>query len=201
MKKDLMAVVLMGLVCGSGARARADLYGFSRITANTDGSVAAQLSLEVTQADSLVLFTFRNDGSVIWPNAFISRVYFDDGADVLASPWVISDKLPGVDFEYTARGNLPGGNTMTPKFTSDYAFAFQGSRSGVHAWESLGISFTAMLADVLDAINHKGLRVGIHVQGLNGRSDTFTTATPLPGAALLGMLGVAVAGWRLRKVV
>jgi hypothetical protein len=44
------------------------------------------------------------------------------------------------------------------------------------------------------------LRIGIHVQaiGISGNSDSFIM-TPVPGAVILGMLGLSVAGWKLRK--
>ena len=62
---------------------------------------------------------------------------------------------------------------------------------------------------VLDALANGTMVIGLHVQGINGEdSDWFvngpggfggSSVVPLPGAVLLGMLGLSVAGIKLRK--
>ena len=42
------------------------------------------------------------------------------------------------------------------------------------------------------------IRIGLHVQDLGGESDTLIL-TPVPGAWILGVLGLSVAGIKLRK--
>jgi hypothetical protein len=57
--------------------------------------------------------------------------------------------------------------------------------------------------DAYDGWTEPSLRIGIHVQGIDGpwgcdQSDTYIL-TPVPGSVLLGMLGLSVAGLKLRK--
>ena len=59
---------------------------------------------------------------------------------------------------------------------------------------AIGLGFT-------DPFNEDALRIGIHVQSIggdDGDSDAFIL-TPVPGAVLLGILGLGVAGVKLRK--
>ncbi len=96
-----------------------------------------------------------------------------------------------------------------------------GSPSGVNPGEYVGVIFDLKpgkdFDDVIAAINvgfrpdlyydsttetwtADKLRIGIHVQaiGTTGESDSFII-TPVPGAVLLGMLGLGIAGLKLRK--
>ena len=211
------AAVSLAPLCLSAAPARAEMFGFTPITSNSDGSVAQQLSLAVTPSESDVLFTFRNDGPLA---SSIKLVAFDDSAGLLDS-WVILDSPPSVDFALRPKSNLPGGNTLTPKFVEDFGFDKAGNEStGVNPGESLGIKFTLpdsmLFADVITALNAGigdptpatgTLRVGIHVGsiGSDGDSDAFVLTpppavhTPLAGAFLLGMLGLGTVGLKLRR--
>lgn len=214
-KVVLFGVVSLASLGFNEAPARADMYRFGPITSNTDGSVAAQLSLAVTPSGSDVLFTFANDGPLA---SAIKQVDFDDRATLLGS-WVILDSPGSVDFAWIAKANLPGGNTLTPRFVEDFGFAKAGNEStGVNPGESLGIKFTPIdsksFADVITALNlgignptpaSDTLRVGIHVGSIGTRGDSeafvLTSHAPLPGAFLLGMLGLGAAGLKLRKSV
>jgi len=125
--------------------------------------------------------------------------------------------------------NLPGAKNVNPPFETSVGFfaaGSSGSPSGIGAGESLGIVFDLLggmsLTNVTNAINvgfdpgtyygggaydgwqAPSLRIGIHVQSIDGgpwgddKSDTYIL-TPVPGAFLLGFIGLGVAGVKLRK--
>lgn len=191
--------------------------------------LAAQLCVEVTDygtksdGTNQVLFTFYNNGmdpyTVDPPDlpiaSRIARVFFDDGTLLGISKLIES---AGVDFEDPVPGEetLPGGATLVPPFVTTKGFSAR--KNGVATYgvdptpaEHLGVVFDLIhdktFADVLDAISlgfatggEGSLRIGIHVTGIgtSGDSDAFIMV-PTPAAILLGMLGMAVAGLKLRK--
>ena len=60
------------------------------------------------------------------------------------------------------------------------------------------IDFDDVLYGIRNPYSADGLLIGIHVQSIEGdESDWFVT--PVPGAAILGMLGLGVAGLKLRR--
>jgi len=223
-------ISLAGLCCA--APARADMFGFQLVPvspSHTDGSVAAQLSLEVTDASPYVLFTLRNNlapGSVLADplQSSVTQVYFDDRAGTLDSLVLDFPSSPGVYFA-SEQGppNLPSGNNLTPAFDTDFwvgatpgagGVAGRGVNPGefVQIKFNPGASYAGFLAALYlgagDPTAEEGtLRVGIHVQQLIDpagaqTSDAFVLTPPVvpaPAAAILGMLGLSVAGWRLRR--
>ncbi len=213
----VFALALLGVMTGE---ARADLYGFYNISGNNvfDAAIGeAQLSVEVTDAGSgQVLFTFYNSG----PEASsITDVYFDDGSLLGIAGLIDADEGiggdPGVNFSQIANpGNLPAANLASPPFVTTAGFSADSDPAvqpwGVNPGETLGILFTLQgtqtLDNVLDELSSGALRIGLHVQGFaSGGSESFVntdftiTVVPLPGAVLLGMLGLGVAGIKLRK--
>lgn len=213
--------------------AKADLYNQFGIIENNSGiagSIASQLSLNVTDAGSnQVLFTFSNAGPLA---SSITDIYFEDGALLgLAAIFDDPSNLTNpVDFgQPPSPPSLPGGATLNPAFSATAAFSVDSESpiqsNGVNPGESLGLLYTLQdnltFSDVITAINtgftapdpslydNQGnliyagttLRIGLHVQGLGENedySDSFIL-TPVPGAVLLGMLGLGVAGVKLRK--
>ncbi|OHB67569.1 MAG: hypothetical protein A2Y76_15905 [Planctomycetes bacterium RBG_13_60_9] len=197
---------------------RADLsqtYRFYHITyndTNPEGGFDyligdAQLSVDVS-ADSLasprVCFTFNNVGLA---ESSITDVYFYDGAlidfdaatlswrgEVSFSQGAMPQDLPGLPKNptrvYSADSNPGKPGTMA---------------NGVNPGEALDILFDLQgpntLADVLNDLGTEELLVGIHVQGFaSGGSEAFVVV-PVPAGVVLGMLGLGVAGVKLRKFV
>ncbi|MBN1361369.1 MAG: hypothetical protein JW993_12295 [Sedimentisphaerales bacterium] len=195
----------------------ADLYtyGFGRISDNGSVDVAYQLFVDVTNdgyGSDQAFFRFRNEGPVA---SSICDVYFDDFDDAedrtLAGIAEIVNG-PGVSFSQWARPrNLSGGAALS-FYTTEGLSADSDTPVatwGVNPGEWLGIVFDLQkdFSSVIGALNTgaanplrtDSLRIGIHVQGLpDDESDLFVHA-PVPGALLLGMLGLGAAGLRLRK--
>jgi len=180
---------------------------------------AAQLSLEVTEVighPNQVLFTFRNNLGLFTVGA-LSEVYFADGT-LLGIASILNDPGNVVFEEGSQPKDLPGGENLEPPFTGENTtalFSAQESEGGnwaaVDPGESLGILFDlvegADFADVIAAIGlgftdplaAGSLRIGIHVQEIGGANSDSFILTPVPGAAILGLLGLGIAGWKLRR--
>ena len=171
----------------------------------------AQLFMEVLPGvdASHVLFQFRNTGPAV---CSIADVYFDDGV-LLGISNVING--PGVAFSTPATpANLPGGMGVTPPFETTNSFSADSDppveHNGVNPGEALGIAFSLQAggtyANILDELTSKELRVGIHVQGFDGgQSQAFinnSPTVPVPGALVLGLMGVSLVGeFRRRRVL
>jgi hypothetical protein len=176
-------------------------FTFTRVTTDSAENGAtgeAQISVDVTESASGVLFTFTNTG----PNpSSITDVYFENGPlDVLSS--VVNGT--GVLFApHASPGDLPGGTDLTPIFDVSPNSSADSDPSvvpnGVNPGETLGIEYTldagASLQDVLDGLGNGTLRVGAFVQGFaDGGSEAFiTSAGAAPEPATLALLGSALA--------
>jgi hypothetical protein len=114
-------------------------------------------------------------------------------------------------FEHPAcNENLPRGENLDPDFVTTQGFSALAdpprATYGVDPTEQLGIVFNLKdnktYGDVLASLSSGDLRIGLHVIsiGSNEQSDSFVNdgVVPLPGAVLLGSMGLGVAGWRLR---
>jgi len=156
----------------------------------------------------------------------ITDVYFDDGALVTLAEIFDVDSVipypvyPGVDFEqFASPPDLPGGNTLLPPFEVSAGFLADSEKpiaaNGVNPGEALGILFTFATGktfdDVITGIElgftnpipepDLSLRIALRIQSYgedNEFSDGFIL-TPVPGAVVLGILGLGVAGIKLRK--
>ncbi len=206
--------------------ARAVIYSFEAISDNSgvSGWMAQQLSLEVTAyGANQVLFEFINEvGSY---DGIIGTVFFEDGALFGLSLVLDVDNFPGtypgVDFKTPANPaskQFPAGGTLVPSFvTTEHFWATEDGavNNGVNPGEKVGVVFDleggANFDSVITAIGlgftnpnpngNTSLRIGVHVQNLppgTAESDSFIL-TPIPGAFLLGILGLGVAGLKLRK--
>jgi hypothetical protein len=187
MKKllSILGVSLLTLLLATGG-AWAYTYGFSNITSNNTTNAAtgeAQLFLDITDAGmtdagvAQILFKFSN--SLIPGDASsITQIYFDDDSGFLKG---ISELVAssGVDyFEPAKIGQLPGGNSLDPRFRGDFSVEPNAptAPNGINPGEWLGIYFnvSGTFDQVVAALESSQLRVGFHVQAFeNGGSEAF----------------------------
>ncbi|MDP2030388.1 MAG: PEP-CTERM sorting domain-containing protein [Thiobacillus sp.] len=190
-------------------------YNFVGVTSTNAANVAtgmASLSVEVIDLNATqVAFKFTNTSG-----SSLTDVYFDDGT--LLGFAFAPQFSAGVDFSQGASpGNLPGGNNLSPDFTSTVGFNADSnpptSPNGVTSGEWLTITFdlqpTQTYASVISALalpNGGGtgdLRIGLHVQSFsNGGSESFVNApTPVPEADAYVMLlaGLGLVGFAVRR--
>lgn len=176
-----------------------------------------------------VLFTFWNNGFDPYIlgepelTGQITELYFDDGTLLGLSSVINGPNVKFLDEEGAKPTQLPGGTNYGFEKTAAFSVDSEGgSDNGVGAWpvdenvdkEYVAIRFTLLsgktFADVIDAINlgftaptaEGSLQIGVHVRsiGPNAKSDSFIlTPVPVPAAVILGMLGLGVAGIKLRK--
>ena len=210
LKKILKHAVVLSFALGSSA-VLANTYNFTQITSNGNQSVSTQLTAEVTQSGSNVLFTFYNTAAVA---SSITDIYFDYGNTSFFSSvsnnvlGTVGDST-GVSFSDGASpSNLPAGNTVG--FTADAGGDSNAptSANGVNASSEhvsfLGTTLTGVtFADVLAGLDSGAFRLGLHVQSIGqvGGSEAFVTGTPsavpLPaagwlfGSALVGLMGLS----------
>ncbi|MGE5510266.1 MAG: hypothetical protein ACM31O_03325 [Bacteroidota bacterium] len=192
----------------AGTSAQAVTFGFNRITNNGNPDVGSQLFVDVTNAGSgNVSFAFRNVGSI---SSSITDIYFDDDHSILklTSPAPTIFNGTGVLFSAGASPpNLPSGNDVgfTASFGADSDSPTEAN--GVNLSETLAIVFALAGSNTLDsvvgALFAGTLRIGLHVQSINGGgSDSYISQTPLPGALPLFVSGLAGLGffrWFKRK--
>jgi hypothetical protein len=198
-------LAVAALIAGGSSAAHAVVYGFQGITLNDAGNVGigqAQLSMEVTSPNAWqVLFTFQNAGTGA---SVIEQVFFEEGvlgglASIVNSAGVsFSQNLPNA-------GNLPGGNSLTPKFAESFSASgnnpapTNGVNNTVTDSETVGLLFDladgATFGDVLAGLGGSTFRVGLHVIAYsNGGSESFINGpteitVPEPATAALVLTG------------
>ena len=222
-----LSLVLVFVVIMS-TEARAVMYGFKSIT-NTYGEAEigeAQLSVDVTNpGGGQVLFTFSNVGSdpstiheVYFEDGTLLKIYDDETTDGFDEVEGIINDYPDVYFLLGASpGNLPSASSASPPFVATQAFSVDnapGNSYGVDPGEELGILFDleggANFDSVIAAINlgftnpypggNTSLRIGLHVGNIGTlRESESYIMVPTPGAVILGLLGLGIAGLKLRK--
>ncbi len=180
---------------------RADLFRFAPLEG--DGTIAPQLSVTVTSGGSqLVDFTFRNNVGL---DSSVTDIYFYDG-EFLDATQTGDPTGDGVSFTKvpTTPPDLPG---MSKDPTLVFSIGTDGNASlGIDTptdYLTLGFSlatdrtFDELLADLRSG----EFVIGLRVQSIDpgGNSGAYITVVPLPGAVLLGLLGLGYAGLRLRR--
>ena len=203
--------ILTALIAVVAGPAMADLYGFTRITANSAYDIATQLSVDVLSVNSTqVEFRVQNSGPAA---SSITAVYFDDAANNILLSFAGITNGPGVSFVTGGSPhNLPGANNASPSFSSDFRARSTAPRSpnGVRPNEFVRLMLNLKLGvdfgDVLAAMNSGSLRLGLHVQSLpDCDSDSYVSAgepqpVPSPGASALAYLGISMVAMMRRRV-
>lgn len=130
----------------------------------------------------------------------ITEVLFDDGEWLQGIAGLTEGS--GTNFKYPAgEENLQGGNLLTPPFVTTAELSADresvgGVGNGIDPDEYIFILFDLQpsknFAQVEQAIESGGLRVGVHVQRLperEGYSDSASAVTPEPAAMMLLSVG------------
>ncbi len=214
MKRISIVSIIVSFMLINTMSAKADIYtyNFDKITNNSYLDLGDQLRVVLTDSGKdQILFTFYNDIGI---KSSICDIYFDDNSGYLNSLESIINGT-GVSFDSPARPkNLPGGRPYS--FKSDFSVDSDRpvSHNGINSsTESLGLLFNLTsgnsYSDVINALAKECLRIGLHIQAIGycDKSDSYINdpgnqnVVPVPGAALLGFLGISLAGIKLRKTI
>jgi hypothetical protein len=198
--KSILAVAGVAALSAVSA-APASAFSFGNIVGgDTVGDAYVNdFSFDVTEGGSNnVLFKIANNNTSV-AGIFIGSVYFDTGSNtnLLSALGVNSSNTGTVNFQDNGTANMAQSANITSAWSTDFSATKTGGASnGVQTGEILGLSFAGNYNNVISALNAGTLRLGLHVQGINGGSDTFlssssgnTQDTPEP----LTMLAAGVA--------
>ncbi|MEG4233212.1 PEP-CTERM sorting domain-containing protein [Microcoleus sp. Pol11C3] len=191
--KSILAVAGVATLSAVSA-APASAFSFGNIAGgDTVGDAYVNdFSFDVTDGGlNNVFFKIANNNTSV-PGIFIGSVYFDTGSNTnLLSAFGINTTGTSstVAFKDNGTANMPQSTNLTTPWSTDFSATKSGAGSnGVQTGEALGLSFTGNYNNVVSALNAGTLRLGLHVQGINGGSDTYassistsnTQATPEP---------------------
>jgi len=191
-----------------------DTFEFARLSNNGDVDVAPYISLttEATDDGIQVWFIFANNAPFA---SSITGVFLDDRTGLLTLPQIFDGD--GVDFNYSWK-KFPGAAAMDPPFITSRGLTVRSeppvSPDGVNPGESLSLLF-GLDGDYAELISAIGLgahlqpgdsavgtlRIGLHVQAIEGDESDVVRAVPVPNALLLGStgLGLLLGVVRLRR--
>lgn len=179
--KSIVAVVGVAAVTAISA-APASAFSFGNIAGgDTVGDAYVNdFSFDVTDGgNNNVLFKIANNNKSV-SGIFIGSVYFDTGnnANLLSAFGINSGNTGTVNFQDNGTANMAQSANLSNPWSTDFAATKQGAASnGVQTGEVLGLSFSGNYNNVVSALTAGTLRLGLHVQGINGGSDTFVSGT------------------------
>ena len=204
-----MLIVSMAILSMLTLPGRADTFGFRQVN-GSNPELAPQFSLNVDAGAGAgtVDFLFHNNVPGYEQKGYcsVTDIYFY-GADLIDPASCNLDQV-GCNFTKspTTPPNLPG--WQGPPTALVYSTGIEGG-----PWRGLDdksdtVKFTFALNDgntfaqLLKDLHGGAFVAGLKVQSIwpCDNSATFVT-TPVPAAALLGLLGMATAGMKLRKFV
>jgi len=219
----LAAVMLQA---GIPATSSAALYSFNPISTNSGQSTASTVGRQITMDVSnggldvyghqIVDFRFTNQ---VGFESSVTDIYFQDGP-LLGARMVLAES-PGVSFSDVgvAPANLPGWNTLAPKFKTTAGFSADAdtSRTGLNSpgdWVTFrftlinGHTYAETLTALENGFNSPsavwdangvdraggliGLRIGIHVSsiGPSSKSDSFINGAQIAAVPEPGTLTI-----------
>jgi len=202
--KKIVFVALMCVCLTAPAWADMTEFNFTKLTNNNIEDLGMQLSVTVEKVDtSKVAFAFRNDVGIA---SSITQIYFYDGVFITGAP---TTEEVGVKFlaDSAQGGGLPG-------LSKQASYVLQASVDSEPPVSKNGINSNADLLrltfdlfpgatydSVVQGMQTGKFLIGLHVQAIGSAGDSDSYITPVPGALLLGSLGLGYAGMRLRRAV
>jgi hypothetical protein len=195
------AGALIGLVASVHGSPILDFFCISNNSAINAAAGEAQLQVEAIPVGTQAMFQITNAGSV---EMVVTGVYFADGT--LLGLATLNGSAGVIYQQGGSPPNLPGGNMISPPFVATAAFtataASPAPHNGIAPGQWLQVAFDLLpgltFLDVEAALASGDLRIGLHVQGFaDGGSESFVNV-PAPGAALVPVMGMALA-WRRRR--
>ncbi len=202
LKRVALAAGLAGLMGSASVSAQTSL---DFVPFETEG-VSNPSDLDFINLEGLVVDTgsgvkigIFNNSSGGWTSSTIptiTKIFFEDQANVLSSPSIDSTS-GGVLLQQNNGANLPGGNNIG--FVVESAFTAQPPpvHNGIDPGEWAYFLFSGSdYGDVVGALENGSVRIGLHVQqiGSNGGDSAayVNVAVPEPSVSLLGALGAAL---------
>lgn len=192
--------------------AGADTFGFKQI-AGSNPELEPQFVLDVNpgSAAGTVDFLFHNNapGYNMRGYCSVTDIYLY-GQDLIDPATCVQTKAPPYFYNFvkspTTPPDLPGWSG--PPTNLVYSIGVPGDPADGLDYKNKSLTLTFALTgdntvqDILDDLHSGAFVAGIKVQAIwpCDNSATFVT-TPVPAAALLGLLGMATAGMKLRKFV
>ncbi|MEG4320370.1 MULTISPECIES: PEP-CTERM sorting domain-containing protein [unclassified Microcoleus] len=179
--KSILAVASVAALSALSA-APASAFSFGNIAGgDTIGdSYVNDFSFDVTDnGNNNVGFKIANNNTSV-AGIFIGSVYFDTGnnSGLLSSFGINTGNTGTVNFGNNGTANMAQSANLTTAWSTDFSATKTGAASnGVNTGEVLGLSFGGNYNNVISALNAGTLRLGLHVQGINGGSDTFVSST------------------------
>ncbi len=211
----MVRVITLAAALAVAGAAHAATYSFQRITSNTAENVEAQFSVELIDAGSgFVDLVFRNSAEI---NSSISEVYLDNGQPGVTFSGGSLFSQVGANFVFgsAAPPNLPAGAGLGTPFVVTFGFLADAQghpNNGLNqSWNELVLRFALRdglgFNDAIAAVDDGSLRFGLHVRSIGAAedSDSFVNVPrnipiiPLPSAAGLGLLGLALTATRRRR--
>lgn len=206
LKNRIAGLVLgAGLAAASASGVAAATVGFQNIAGgDTVGdSLAGNFSLDISAFSATQVLIQVISAVNAGQSYFIGGVFIDDDpASVLsgeATAFSQANSSSAVRFAFSStNGDLPQGNLVGFSQTAKYLRVNgQGNVWAVQPGEFLGLIFTGTASSVVAALNAGTLRFGLHVQGINGGSDSYVSQTlpppppvPLPAGGWLLLAGL-----------
>lgn len=203
--KFLHTRLLIASLLLSSSTAFASIYNFTRDSNNNVEDIGSQLSVDITESGSNVLFTFRNN---VGTPSNVAEIYFDNEATNFFSDYGIQAQNVSYQDVVINPNNPPD----VSGFNADYAVDNANNQNALNqASEFITIfgllSGTNTYDQVIAAIDSGAYNIAMHVRtiGIAGGSDAYViggtpSAIPIPAAGwLLGSALLGFVGLRRRK--